>query len=60
MQLFLLFVFWGFFGDSDWLSQGLDFDGGQSDEVEKERKSDARLTSWKGVWQITMTLKTKD
>lgn len=37
--------FQGVFGDSDWMSQGLDFDGGQSDEVEKEGKSDARLTS---------------
>lgn len=55
-----LSCFGGVFGDSDWMSHGLDFDGGQSDEVEKERKSDARLTSWKGVWQITMTLKTKD
>lgn len=42
---FFFIVFRGVFGDSDWMSQGLDFDGGQSDEVEKERKSDARLTS---------------
>lgn len=46
LKLFFFFiVFRGGFGDSDWMSQGLDFDGGQSDEVEKERKSDARLTS---------------
>lgn len=43
--LLFLYCFQGVFGDSDWMSQGLDFDGGQSDEVEKERKSDARLTS---------------
>lgn len=42
---FFFNCFQGVFGDSDWMSQGLDFDGGQSDEVEKERKSDARLTS---------------
>lgn len=42
---FFFYCFQGVFGDSDWMSQGLDFDGGQSDEVEKERKSDARLTS---------------
>lgn len=41
----VFFFFFYCFGDSDWMSQGLDFDGGQSDEVEKERKSDARLTS---------------
>lgn len=48
LKLFFFFFFYcfqGVFGDSDWMSQGLDFDGGQSDEVEKERKSDARLTS---------------
>lgn len=43
--LFFFLLFSGGFGDSDWMSQGLDFDGGQSDEVEKERKRDARLTS---------------
>lgn len=45
IEVVFVVCFLGFFGDSDWMSQGLDFDGGQSDEVEKERKSDARLTS---------------